>query len=69
MNKALYYMLNGMNCKNAVWTVVVLSVSATYLTVIETAKMHGFEVRDYLTHVFHEIMDGDMSFLPVSIVK
>ena len=29
-----------------------VDVAATYLTVIETAKMHRLEVRDYLTHVF-----------------
>lgn len=34
-------------------------VAATYLTVIETAKMHGLEVRDYLVHVFREIMNGN----------
>lgn len=59
MNKILQCMLNGMNCKTAVWTVVILSAAATYLTVIETAKMHGLEVRDYLVHVFREIMNGN----------
>lgn len=34
-------------------------VAATYLTVIETAKMHGLEVRDYLIHVFREIINGN----------
>lgn len=36
-----------------------VDVAATYLTIIETAKMHGLEVRDYLAHVFREIMNGN----------
>ena len=36
-----------------------VDVATTYLTVIETAKMHGLEVRDYLVHVFREIMNGN----------
>lgn len=36
-----------------------VEVAATYLTVIETAKMHGLEVRDYLVRVFREIMNGN----------
>ena len=36
-----------------------VDVAATYLTVIETAKMHGLEVRDYLVRVFREIMNGN----------
>ncbi len=36
-----------------------VDVAVTYLTVIETAKMHGLEVRDYLVHVFCEIMNGN----------
>lgn len=36
-----------------------VDVAATYLTVTETAKMHGMEVRDYLIHVFREIMSGN----------
>lgn len=29
------------------------------VTVIETAKMHGLEVRDYLVHIFREIINGN----------
>lgn len=34
-------------------------VATTYLTIIKTAKLHGLEVRDYLTHVFREVMNGN----------
>ena len=36
-----------------------VDVAATYLTVIETAKMYGLEVRDYQTHMFRQIMKGN----------
>ena len=36
-----------------------VGVATTFLTVIETAKMWGLEVRDYLVHVFREIMNGN----------
>lgn len=35
-----------------------MDVAATYLTIIEVAKMYGLEVRDYLAHVFCETMNG-----------
>ena len=34
-----------------------VDVAATYLTIIETAKIHGLEVWDYLVYVFREIMN------------
>ena len=36
-----------------------VDVSTTYLTVMETAQMHGLEVSDYLIHAFREIMSGN----------
>ena len=39
-----------------------VDVATTYLTVIETAKMHDLEVRDYLVHVFREIMNGNKDY-------
>lgn len=36
-----------------------VDVAATYLTIIETTKLYGLEVRDYLAHVFREIMNGN----------
>lgn len=36
-----------------------MDVAATYLTLIEIAKMHGLEIRDYLVHIFREIMNGN----------
>lgn len=47
------------SCKTVVWTVVILSVAATYFIVIETAKMYDLEVRDYFVHVVCEIMNGN----------
>ena len=36
-----------------------MDIATTYLTVMETVKMHGLEVRYYLVHIFHEIMNGN----------
>ncbi|EXY64131.1 hypothetical protein M066_3918 [Bacteroides fragilis str. I1345] len=36
-----------------------VDVATTYLTVMETAQMHGLEVSDYLIHAFREIMSGN----------
>ena len=36
-----------------------ITVAMTYLTIIETAKMYGLEVRDYLAHVFRELVKGN----------
>lgn len=48
-----------------------VDVAVTYLTIIETAKMYGLEVKDYLTHVFREIMKGNKdcsTYAPESVV-
>jgi transposase len=40
-------------------------------SIIETAKMYGLEVKDYLTHVFREIMKGNKdcsTYAPESVV-
>lgn len=36
-----------------------VGIAVTYLTVMETTKMNGLKVRDYLVHVFREIMNGN----------
>lgn len=66
MNKALNYMLNGwpelqnyrMDGHYTIDNMIAERVIRPF-TVIETAKMHGLEVRDYLVHVFREIMNGN----------
>ena len=40
-----------------------VDVAATYLTIIETAKIHGLEVWDYLVYVFREIMNENKDCL------
>lgn len=41
------------NCEEGV------DVAVTHLAIIETDKMYGLEIRDYLAHVFRENMNGN----------
>ena len=34
----------------------------TYLTIIETAKMWGLQVKEYLTYVWREVMSGNTNY-------
>lgn len=34
----------------------------TYLTIIETAKMWGLQVKEYLTYVWREVMRGNNDY-------
>lgn len=40
----------------------VVNVTTTFLTIIETAKMSNLNVKDYLTFVFREIMNGNTDY-------
>ncbi len=40
----------------------VKKVSITYLTIIETAKMWGLQVKEYLTYVWREVMSGNTNY-------
>ena len=39
-----------------------IEMAMTYLTIIETAKMWGLQVKEYLTYVWREIMDGNTDY-------
>lgn len=39
-----------------------VGVAMTYLTIIETAKMWGLQVKDYLAYVWREIMSGNTDY-------
>ena len=39
-----------------------VGVAMTYLTIIETAKMWGLQVKDYLAYVWPEIMGGNTDY-------
>ena len=41
-----------------------VEMAMTYLTIIETAKMWGLQVKEYLTNVWREVMSG-RSALPL----
>lgn len=40
-----------------------VSVAATYLTVIENAKMYGLEVRDYFVHVLRKLVSVETDII------
>lgn len=37
-------------------------MAMTYLTIIETAKMWGLQVKEYLTYVWREVMSGNTNY-------
>ena len=39
-----------------------VEMAMTYLTIIETAKMWGLQVKEYLTYVWREIMSGNTNY-------
>ena len=39
-----------------------VEMAMTYLTIIETAKMWGLQVKEYLTYVWREVMSGNTDY-------
>ena len=39
-----------------------MEMAMTYLTIIETAKMWGLQVKEYLTYVWREVMSGNTDY-------
>jgi hypothetical protein len=39
-----------------------VEMAMTYLTIIETAKMWGLQVKEYLTYVWREVMSGNTNY-------
>ena len=37
-------------------------MAMTYLTIIETAKMWGLQVKEYLAYVWREVMSGNTNY-------
>ena len=37
-------------------------MAMTYLIIIETAKMWGLQIKEYLAFVWHEVMSGRSTF-------
>lgn len=39
-----------------------VDMAMTYLTIIETAKMWGLQVKEYLAYVWREVMSGNTDY-------
>ena len=39
-----------------------VEMAMTYLTIIETAKMWGLQIKEYLAFVWHEVMSGNNDY-------
>ena len=49
-----------------------IEVATTYLTIIETVKKYGLDIKDYLTNAFREVMRGNQdcsTYAPEALVK